>query len=494
MKYCPKRIHLVVLGWLVSLVAGCHAKEDVLPGVASMQILLFQNKKPQPFYFLEDSTHNQLRFQVYYFDDRGGFIQPVATTQFLVNGSPIPSNTFTLTKAGQFVFTAKVGNRISDNQLSVEAGPIGEYIGRFELTTAVPLLNANSTSRLPVFYTLIDKQGHIVDTTGYSLPINLTVDGVSQAETRFITAGQAGIHTLQASLWGKKSASLTVTARKLNSYELIRFPVIIHVPKSADLSQLDPVRILAEVNRTYRANKTSVDPNQADAYIEFVPATTDPFGQPLSVAGLDRLSFDNPTSVDTAARLVDQIVHKWCPQQYINVFMSVDWLRIYGPGYSYAYLPTNLTGSAVTCDQLRDVVWTATNIPAIYIYDRTTFDALAHELGHFLGLQHTFQNGCLSPSLFTDIPQHEETRPDGGGYKYSCKKIPYVSDFVMDYHAPPVSFTQEQIQYVRRILGRSIYLPSSSDHSHQGLRSALPSQLEKGVTIACQPTALGSTD
>ncbi|AUD00841.1 M43 family zinc metalloprotease [Spirosoma pollinicola] len=493
MRYYPKLICPFIVGWLFSLLLSCRSKENVLPGVASIQIILFQNKKPRPFYFLEDSAHNQLRFEVYYFDEKGTFIQPLATPQFLVNGSPIEADHFTLTKAGQFVFTAKIGNRISHNQLRVEAGSATDYISRFELTTAVPFLNANTTSRLPVFFTIVDKQGRTLDTTGYSLPIKLAVNGVTQVKNQFITATQAGIYTLQASLWGVKSTSLTVTARKPSSYELVRFPVIIHVPQSADVSQIDPARILAEVNQTYRARKASVDPNQADANIEFVPATTDPFGQPLAVAGLDRLSFDNPASVDTAARLVDRVVHQWCPQQYINVFMSVDWLRIYGRGFSYAYLPTNLTSSALTCEQLKEITWTATAIPAIYIYDQHSFEGLSHELGHFLGLTHTFANGCSYVGLFADIPQHEESFPDSRGYKYSCRHIPYVSDFVMDYHAPPNSFTLEQIQYIRLILSRLIYLPGSLKPGNAQLRKALPNELAQGTTIACKPVALGVT-
>ena len=486
MRYYPRPTYLLAIGWLFSLLVSCHPKQDVLPEVASIQIVLSQNKKPKLFYFLEDSAHNQLRFEVYYFDDKGTFIQPLVTPQFLVNGSLIEADSFTLTKAGQFVVTAKIGNRTSNNQLSLETGSVTDYISRFELTTAVPFLNANATSRLPVFFTIVDTQGRSLDTTGYSLPIKLTVNGVPQTESRFITADRVGVYTLQASLWGKKSTGLTVTARKPDSYELVRFPVIIHVPKNADVSQISPARILADVNRTYRANKASVDPNQADTYIEFVPATTDPFGQPLAVAGLDRLSFDNPASVDTVARLINGVVHQWCPQQYINVFVSVDWRRIYGPGFSFSYLPTNLTSSAVTCDQLQDVTWSAEAIPAIYIYDQFSFRSLDHELGHFLGLPHTFQYGC-SPNLFADLPQHEEAHADNKGFKYSCRKVPFVSDYVMDYYVAHTSFTLDQIHHVRQVLSRLIYLPGSLKQGDGSLRKALPSDLEQGTTISCKP-------
>ncbi|GAB3716950.1 hypothetical protein GCM10027592_58710 [Spirosoma flavus] len=486
MSYCPRQIYLLTIGWLVCLLFSCQPKQDVLPGVASIQIVLFQNKKPRPFYFLEDGAHNQLRFEVYYFDEKGTFVQPAVTPQFLVNGIPIEADSFTLTKAGQFVVTAKIGNRTSDNQLRLEAGSATDYISRFELTTAVPFLNANATSRLPIFVTISDKQGRTLDTIGYSLPIKLSIDGVPQAESRFMTANKAGVYTLQASLWETKSASLTVTARKTNSYELVRFPVIIHIPKNADVSQIDPARILADVNRTYRANKTSVDPNQADAFIEFVPATTDPFGHPLAKAGLDRLSFDNPASVDTAAKLINQVVHQWCPQQYINVFVSVDWRRIYGPGYSYSYLPTDLTSTAVSCDQLKNVTWSAKSIPAIYIYDQFSFPSLDHELGHFLGLIHTFQNGCTTPNFFADIPQHEEARADNKGIKYSCSQVPFVSDYVMDYYVAHNSFTQDQIRYIRQVLSRLTYLPGSLKQGNGRLGTGSLGEIEQGTTIACK--------
>ncbi|GAB4024677.1 M43 family zinc metalloprotease [Spirosoma koreense] len=477
--------YLPLLAWLMLLAGSCRPKEDVLPGVANVQLVLSQNKRPLPVYFLEDTAHDQVSFQVYFFDDKGFFVTPTVTPEFLVNGIPIQGNTYRFRQAGQFTFTAKIGNRSSDNQLTLTAGKAVDLIREFTLTTAVPFVNADSTSRLPLVYTLIDKQGNVLDSLDYAFPIQLTANGVAQQEHRYIKAGHEGPYTLQANLWGKQSNVLPVTARKPLSYDLVRFPVIIHIPKSANPSRIDPSRILAEVNRTFRARKPSADPNQADAYMEFVPATTDPDGRPLAVPGLDQLAFDNPPSVDTAVASVSRVVRRWCPQQYINVFLRVDWARIYGPDYSYSYIPRSLTGSPLTCEQTSHQTWQSYEIPAIFIVNEDSFPSLDHELGHFFGLMHTFDNGCTGPAAFPDVAQHKESHADGYGLKYTCSKIPFVSDYTMDYYVPHNSFTYQQIQPIRLTLNRLVYIPAGAIPRSGRQPADQPAQRERGTIMAC---------
>lgn len=478
------KANLLIAGLLIVLLTTCRSQDDVLPGVARIQLVVAQNKQPLPIYFLDDTAHNQLKLEVYYYDANNVFVTPTLTPQFLVNGQPIGGNSYTFEQAGQFTFTAKVGNRLSDNQITVSAGLAAETIDYFIINTAVPFVNADSVSHLPLTYEIVDKQGRSLNPLDYA-PIKLSVDGKASADITSFSTQQAGEHSLQASFLGKGSYPLKITARKPLTYDLVRLPVVMHILKSADAAKINPTAILAEVNRAYRRNKRSTDPNQADAYIEFIPATTDPDGRMLAVAGLDPLSVDNPSSVDTAAALVRRIVRRWCPQQYINVFVSLDWLRQYGPGISYSYLPYGLVNSSVTCEDIKKITWNDYEMPAIYIYDQYSFASLDHELGHFLGLTHTFNSDCSRQNLLADVPRHLESRSDTKGLKYTCIGLPFVSQYVMDHYAPHNSFTYEQVQVMRQSLKWTSYVPLLPSLRNGRRSVGLPGGLEKGSIISC---------
>ncbi|MBO0953282.1 M43 family zinc metalloprotease [Fibrella forsythiae] len=473
-----KPLIYLLIGLLAAGLLSCQPPEKELPGVARMQIVLAQNQMPKPVYFLEDTTHNRVNFELYYFDASGSFLTLSDKPQFLVNGQPFAGSSYIFTRAGQYTFTARLNNRVCDNQLDLRVSPVREYIDHFVLSSFVPVLNADSVSQLPLSYQLITKQGEFLDPLAYASP-RLRADGKELAESNYFATGQAGIHTLQATFLGMASGGLDLTARRAVTYPLVRLPVVIHLAQNVDSLGIDPAKLLAGVNRLYRKAQRTIDPNQADSFLEFYPAPIDPGGRPLALAGLHRLAINNPATREGAVAAINALLQQWCPQRYINVVMGIDWARLYSASRSYAYLPNLPQGpSELTCEDLVKANWSSP--PAIYLSDPYQPSILSHELGHFLGLPHTFSSSCPSgPAAFTDLPKHLEALPDASGLKYSCDTHSFRSEYAMDYYVPQLSFTYDQVKLMRRLVEFGGYIPRSPPPAGRRRRTQ-PIALESG--------------
>ncbi|MBN8826531.1 MULTISPECIES: M43 family zinc metalloprotease [unclassified Spirosoma] len=468
-----KRIWLGIccLVLLAMTILTCRPPADEVSKKARLQVVLMGNQPPKTVYFWEDSLHRQLSFELYYYDQNQAFTAPPAPPQFLVNGQVIAGNTFTFPEPGQYTISARVKNRVSEDQLVLTVSRAADYLRQVLLKAPVLLLNADSISQLPLSYELIPKQGKSLDPADYPAP-QLVADDQPQPTAAYFATRQVGPHRLYSSFLGVPSNGILVTARPAISYPLIRLPVIMHVPR-AMANQVDPAALLAEVNQIYRRALLSSTPNQADAYIEFYPAPQDPAGQPLAVAGLHPLSVTNPDSATQAQRIVGNLLHQWCPRQYLNVVIGIDWYRRYPAEYSYATIPTLLPKGSPppSCADLTMADWSKTELPAVYISPLglpKVGSNLAHELGHFLGLGHTFSPTCTGIGQFADVPLHLEAYADANGLKYNCQRAAFVSDYVMDYYITPRrSFTQDQVGMMRTVLERGSYVPTSLATSRQ---------------------------
>lgn len=170
----------------------------------------------------------------------------------------------------------------------------------------------------------------------------------------------------------------------------ISIPVVFHVLShkngSGNVSDAQIHEQVQVLNEDYRAIAGSLGASGADTRIEFYLADVDPDG--------------NPTNGITRHKSV-----KWYNDSG-NYYSAVGWdttryLNIYtnsaGGNLGYAYIPSGGGVAGQSWDGVR-LHWATVGNPAPYGSPYHLGRSGSHEVGHYLGLYHTFQGGCTNPS------------------------------------------------------------------------------------------------
>jgi hypothetical protein len=219
-------------------------------------------------------------------------------------------------------------------------------------------------------------------------------------------------------------------------------PVVVHVIHSGEavgtgtnLSQVQVQSQLDVLNEDYRNRNadrelvpSAFKPVRADAQVQFVAALIDPSGRRLPEPGIDRVSrvakgFAAPPFSPT---YIDEVIKPstdWDPSQYVNIWV----LDLSDKLLGYAQFPDNTAGlgglSALGGAAATDgvvVLYSAFGrvgtLSPRYDKGRT----LTHELGHWLGLRHTWGDAECGDDYCADIP----TQQTGN---FNCPAFPHVT-------------------------------------------------------------------
>lgn len=321
-----------------------------------------------------------------------------------------------------------------------------------------------------------------------------------------------------------------------------KIPVIFHVlyNNQNDSKQYIPQTRLADIlenvnayykgETLYKGGDAGVDMN-----LEFVLAETDEEGNALSAPGVEYVKLDNmPLDCEAFMSAKKNTELLWDPNRYVNVmlynFAEVDGGNSIILGISH--LPLSTSGSnyleglpAVEYSYLTKENLSypkCVSINSLYAYEETANDGrynsydvnvtLAHELGHYLGLHHAFDENddsslsaqCINSDYCEDTPSYNRTaylmnlqamisKAVQNGEKVSmaeavkrenCKTGETFSSYnLMDYEISYSDrFTNDQRKRIRHVLTYSPLTPGPKK-SKADTRSAVNGPLDLPMVI-----------
>lgn len=179
---------------------------------------------------------------------------------------------------------------------------------------------------------------------------------------------------------------------------------VIHTNGTENISKeqvLDQVRVLNQDFNFLNPNRTKIRSQftavAADCQIEFKLASVDPNGN--CTDGINRVYSPLGVEVDQLNAKVKSIA-RWDYTKYLNIWVVTS-IQSSGSGtiLGYAVFPWMTNASVDGIVMRHDRVGTiGTAVPG------DSGRTLTHELGHWLGLFHTFQGGCNDDDMCDDTP------------------------------------------------------------------------------------------
>lgn len=398
------------------------------------------------------------------------------------NNRKISQQDFATTEAGEHAFVARLG-QLSSDTLTVEArhedAPVAS-VARIELLASSQLIIADGKSAATFTANFYGADGQLLEPKeSWALYAN---DNVLSAER--LTTATPGELRVFAKTGDIVSNEIIITARQDKRYEVVTIPVVLHIGHFGEAvgtgANIPPAlvqEIIDELNRGYANELGARDPNAVDMRVRFRLAQSDERGKPLAEPGVIRShvgNYDNGTGNNTASNRALGLAEwrAWQeaayldPTHYYNIWLypaEENWAGLANyPSVRADQALAGITGF----EAARRPYFISTHFnmpsPRINTKHRTAMiGTIIHEVGHTLGLRHTFsENNCASSDYCEDTysynyPTPNQPCPDNKGAMVANENF-------MDYRGSRNTFTYDQRERVQHALKNSLWFPELS--------------------------------
>jgi hypothetical protein len=248
------------------------------------------------------------------------------------------------------------------------------------------------------------------------------------------------------------SLAITVPGPRWEPTSILRVPVVVHIVADAScttgaVSDQTVADQIASLNEDFRATPGTAGQAGADSMIEFVLASTDPRGQPTT--GITRDC--NTTWYQDRGNYYDTLA--WDTQRYLNIYVNSA-----AGARGYTFLPADATGPRGSKADRVVINQLAFGRPGPF-FPFNGGRTVTHEVGHYLGLFHTYFEGCgtaTAPDCYTTGDRLCDTVPNATEH-HGCPVVTACGGVVAPVHnymelsddACMTGFTAEQVQRMR---------------------------------------------
>ncbi|WP_177181098.1 M43 family zinc metalloprotease [Parapedobacter koreensis] len=418
--------------------------------------------------------YNHAVFNVTLLDSAGRELTEDIPINLYAGDTLLDSTIFEADQPGNYTITARVMDVVSD-PVTIRAVEAREAIGRIGLVSDTRAIIADGKSRARLAVAIYDKQDKELDIR-YDVYINEQEQVLETASFSTVSPGQ---YNVQVKIGTVSSEVLLINAREPKNYSVITIPVVFHVYEDLVAKQwsgntrpydLSPefFKQWVDTLNAYFGQRSTANPNAVDTRIRFRLATVGPGNKPLAEAGIHRLDGSQFDDGGTFDRANDGVIGtseadnmaaavNWDLSEYINIHVvgNTNWRGIRNA--SWADLP--LTGRSNELSGLSTGT-NATNRIILRYVDVANHmgTTLGHEMGHYLGLLHTFsEDDCLTndycPDTYSYVYESDPIEPcdDNLGWTILDNFMGYSNETGQ----AAMNFTYDQRERMRYVLKHS---------------------------------------
>lgn len=221
---------------------------------------------------------------------------------------------------------------------------------------------------------------------------------------------------------------------------VVSLPVVVHIIHNNGLENISDAQVFAGIQHLNEAfaNTGFYDPTDGvNTQIQFCLAQRDPFNNPTN--GITR-NVSAYTNMGGASYYSDDLnvknLNRWDPHCYINIWLVNS---IPGSVVGYAYMPS---AHGTSVDGIIE--------EAGYFGSSNANDVvITHEMGHYLGLYHTFEGACTNNDCTTDGDRVCDTPPDQSTAGITCASSvnSCTTDMLSGFSTDQPDLTQDYMDY-----------------------------------------------